>query len=62
MEALSWMLIAAMDQGHLTGFTVGHRDSEAFSCETFTVCQWHVDFWWCARRTNLTSAVYLLMI
>jgi len=29
MEALSWMLIAAMDQGHLTGFSVGHRDSKA---------------------------------
>jgi hypothetical protein len=29
MEALSRMLIAAMDQGHLTGFSVGHRESKA---------------------------------
>jgi hypothetical protein len=29
MKALSRMLIAAMDQGHFTGFSVGHRDSEA---------------------------------
>jgi hypothetical protein len=29
MEALSWMLIAALDQGNLTGFLVGSRESEA---------------------------------
>jgi len=29
MEALSWMLIAALDQGNLTGFSVGSRESEA---------------------------------
>jgi hypothetical protein len=29
MEALSWMLITAMDQGHLIGFSVGPRDSDA---------------------------------
>jgi len=29
MEALSWMLTAALDQGNLTGFLVGSRDSEA---------------------------------
>jgi len=29
MEALSQMLTAALDQGNLTGFLVGSRDSEA---------------------------------
>jgi len=29
LEALSWMLIATMDQGNLTGFSVGPRDSDA---------------------------------
>jgi hypothetical protein len=29
MEALSWMLIAAMDQGNLIGFSVEPRDSDA---------------------------------
>jgi hypothetical protein len=29
MEALSWMLIAALDQGNLTGFSVGSREIEA---------------------------------
>jgi hypothetical protein len=29
MEALSQMLTAALDQGKLTGFSVGSRDSEA---------------------------------
>jgi hypothetical protein len=28
MEALSWMLIAALDQGNLTGFLAGSRESE----------------------------------
>jgi len=29
MEALSRMLVAALEQGSMTGFAVGHRESEA---------------------------------
>jgi hypothetical protein len=45
MEVLSRMLIAAMDRGHLTGFSVRHRDSKAlvvnhllFADDTFIFC------------------------
>jgi hypothetical protein len=45
MEALSQMLIAALDQGHLTGLSMGSRESEALVVKSFTVCWWHVDFY-----------------
>jgi hypothetical protein len=45
MEALSRMLMAAMDQGYLTGFSVGSKDSDAlvvnhllFADDTLNFC------------------------
>jgi len=60
MEALSWMLIAALDRGNLTRFSVGYRDSEVLVVNHLLFADYML-FLWCARRTYSTSKVYLLM-
>lgn len=38
MEAMSQMLIAALDQGNLTGLSMGSREFKALVVKSFTVC------------------------
>jgi hypothetical protein len=38
MEALSRMLVVALEQGSMTGFVVGPRESRGNSSESFTFC------------------------
>jgi hypothetical protein len=62
MEALSRMLIAALDQGNLTGFSVGSRESETLVVNHLLFTDDTLIFLWCARRTDSTSEVYFSML
>jgi hypothetical protein len=52
MEALSRMLIAAMDQGNLIGFSMGPRDFDALVVNHLLFANGTLIFLWCTSRTN----------